>query len=227
MTAPDARPADPTRDPGPGDPAREGASGDGARAEVLARIRAARGPDGPVPAIPRDYHRTGTHRAGAPELLDRLTHRLTDYRASVHPATADTLIEVLAGRLAQAGAVVVGAGLPPDWAPTATVDNGLSTQELDRFDTVLTSCAAAAQTGTIVLDGGPGQGRRAISLVPDRHICVVRADQVVDSVPELLARLDPRRPLTFISGPSATSDIELQRVEGVHGPRDLIVILVH
>jgi L-lactate dehydrogenase complex protein LldG len=200
-----------------------------AREEVLARIRAALGPELPVPAVPRDYRQAGEHPAGSSELLVLLTERLTDYRASVHPATVDTVAGVLAGLLAGAGSVVVGPGLPDDWAAATavTVDEGLSTQDLDGFDTVLTSCAAAAaETGTIVLDGGPGQGRRAISLVPDRHICVVRADQVVQSVPELLARLDPRRPLTFISGPSATSDIELQRVEGVHGPRNLIVVLV-
>jgi L-lactate dehydrogenase complex protein LldG len=125
---------------------------------------------------------------------------------------------------------VVPPGLPESLAAAAgdaTVDDGLDGTELDAFDTVLTTCAAAAaETGTIVLDGSAGQGRRAVTLVPDRHVCVVRAEQVVHNVPELLARLDPRRPLTFISGPSATSDIELQRVEGVHGPRTLIVILV-
>ncbi len=202
------------------DPGRVGVTTD--REEILARVRTALGPRRDPLPVPRDYHHTGVE-AG----LDRLRDRLEDYRAVVHLSTVDSLVRTLAPILAEAGRVVVPPGLPPDWAPTATVDDGLSTLDLDTFDAVLTGCAAAcAETGTIVLDAGPGQGRRALTLIPDRHVCVVRADQVVATVPELLGRLDPRRPVTLISGPSATSDIELQRVEGVHGPRTLIVILV-
>lgn len=193
----------------------------GARDEILTRIRSALGADRPRVDVRREYR-----RAGDPEgRLELFTHRLEDYRASVHRTTPEAVERVLTDLLAAAGRVVVPSGLP--WKLAATVDSGLSHVELDGFDTVVTTCAAAAaETGTIVLDTGPGQGRRAVSLIPDRHICVVRDDQVVSSVPELIARLDPRRPLTFVSGPSATSDIELQRVEGVHGPRTLIVVLV-
>ncbi|MBB5867829.1 L-lactate dehydrogenase complex protein LldG [Allocatelliglobosispora scoriae] len=200
-----------------------------ARDEILARIRTSLGDRTSTVEIPRDYHRTGGSPVGSPELLELLTDRLVDYKATVHRATPADFAAVLASVLESAGRVVVPAGLPDGWAPPAAVvdDGSLSWAELDAVDTVLTSCtAAAAETGTIVLDGSPDQGRRAVTLIPDRHICVVRADQVVRGVPELLGRLDPRRPLTFISGPSATSDIELQRVEGVHGPRKLIVVLV-
>jgi len=190
-----------------------------ARDEVLARIRSALGPSSAPPDVPRSYSHTGS--LSSEPLLDLLTERLVDYKATVHrcepSAVAATVASLVDGRVL----------VPPSFSlPGATVDAAFSPVELDSFDTVVTACAAAcAQTGTIVLDGSPDQGRRAISLVPDRHVCVVRADQVVETVPELLARLDPTRPLTFISGPSATSDIELQRVEGVHGPRTLIVVL--
>ncbi|MDI5940850.1 LUD domain-containing protein, partial [Micromonospora sp. DH15] len=132
--------------------------------------------------------------------------------------------EVLGGRR-----VVVPPGLPPHWLPpgvTAVTDDGLDAARIAAADGVVTAAAVAvAETGTIVLDGGPDQGRRVVTLLPDVHVCVLRADQVVATVPDALARLDPRRPLTWISGPSATSDIELDRVEGVHGPRHLHVVL--
>jgi L-lactate dehydrogenase complex protein LldG len=203
------------------------------RAEVLARIRAAVRDEaaGPPSPDPRGYRVRG--EMSAPELTDLLAERLADYRALVRRVSAETLGAEIEAALAARGAerVVVPPGLDlplPDWAD-ATVDAKLTAAELDTFDAVITRAAVAiAETGTIVLDGSAGQGRRAISLVPDYHLCVVEASQVVQLVPEAIARLATaaRRPLTWISGPSATSDIELERVEGVHGPRTLEVILV-
>ena len=134
--------------------------------------------------------------------------------------------------LGDARRYVVPPGLPAEWIPTvgpeAVTDEGAMTPaDLDEMDAVVTAATVAcAVTGTIVLDGSPDQGRRAITLVPDLYVCVVRHDQVVHSVPEMLTRVEPTRPLTLVSGPSATSDIELERVEGVHGPRTLHVVLV-
>nr|WSY49658.1 LUD domain-containing protein [Streptomyces sp. NBC_00886] len=185
-------------------------------------------------AVARDYLREHGDRSVA-ETVDLLAENLADYRALVHRCTEAELAAVIAGLLAERGSrtVVVPSGLEPAWLAAADVeqitDQAENTpHELDRVDSVVTACAvAAAETGTIVLDGGPDQGRRRITLVPDHHICVVRVpDQVVSSVPQALQRLDPVRPLTWISGPSATSDIELDRVEGVHGPRTLEVVLV-
>ncbi|MEV6924262.1 LUD domain-containing protein [Dactylosporangium sp. NPDC051485] len=195
-----------------------------ARSEVLARIRSALGSSPAVPEVPRGYRRADPARAGDLRLL---ADRLEDYKATVVHTTADGLAADLAAALDGVGPLIVPPGLPFD-VPGAIVDDGtLDAPALDAYAGVVTGCAAAvAETGTIALDASPGQGRRAITLVPDRHYCVVRADQVVQSVPDLLARLDPGRPLTLVSGPSATSDIELNRVEGVHGPRTLVVFLV-
>jgi L-lactate dehydrogenase complex protein LldG len=152
--------------------------------------------------------------------------RVADYRAEVERCAAEDLRDRLEVALPDRGHVVV----PPDLGldvPGAVPDEQLSAAELDVVDAVVTRARLGiAETGTIVLDHGPGQGRRAITLVPDHHVCIVEAAQVVADVPDALAALDTSRPLTWISGPSATSDIELDRVEGVHGPRRLHVIVV-
>ncbi|MEU9444460.1 lactate utilization protein C [Streptomyces sp. NPDC048304] len=185
-------------------------------------------------AVARDYLREhGTRTDG--QTVELLAENLADYRAIVHRSDDGSVADLIGRLLAERGArqVLVPPGLPGRWLAAADVarieDRPDSTpQELDRVDSVVTGCAVAiAETGTIVLDGSPDQGRRRVSLVPDHHICVVRVpDQVVSSVPQALERLDPARPSTWISGPSATSDIELDRVEGVHGPRTLEVILL-
>ena len=213
-----------------------------AREEVLARIRTALGgtaPAGPAlakgaalaaDAVPRGY-RTEVE-LDVTVLLDLLAERLRDYGCTVRRATPGQVMTEVREALEQRGArrVVAPAGLDLAALPAGTeivVDDGLPAAALDAVDGVITAAAVAiAETGTIVLDGSPDQGRRALSLVPDYHVCIVRAEQVVALVPEALARLDPGRPLTWISGPSATSDIELYRVQGVHGPRTLEVILV-
>lgn len=185
-------------------------------------------------AVARDYLREHGDRSVA-QSVDLLAENLADYRAIVHRCTADDLAVTIAGMLAARGTktVLVPPGLEPSWLAETEADQvpdriESTPHELDRIDSVVTACAVAvAETGTIVLDGSPDQGRRRITLVPDHHICVVRVpEQVVSSVPQALERLDPARPLTWISGPSATSDIELDRVEGVHGPRTLEVVLV-
>nr|WP_237524861.1 lactate utilization protein C [Streptomyces sp. SID5643] len=201
----------------------------------MGRVRRALA-DAPADEAPiaRDYLREHGQRTVA-ETVELLAENLADYRAVVHRCTEGGLPGVLLRLLAERGArsVLVPPGLPPHWLAdvdaTHVHDRAVSTpRELDRVDSVVTGCAVAiAETGTIVLDGSPDQGRRRITLVPDHHICVVRVPgQVVSSVPQGLERLDPARPLTWISGPSATSDIELDRVEGVHGPRTLEVVLV-
>ncbi|MFE4635506.1 lactate utilization protein C [Streptomyces sp. NPDC056773] len=205
-----------------------------AREQILARIRRALPEPRPDTAVPRDY--LPAHGARTPaESADLLAANLTEYRAKVHRVDEDGIAALLARLLTARGAasVLVPPGLPPHWLAAAEAtripDRADSTPyQLDAVDSVVTGCALAiAETGTIVLDGGPEQGRRRITLIPDHHICVVRVPgQVVDSVPQALPLLDPTRPLTWISGPSATSDIELDRVEGVHGPRTLEVVLL-
>jgi L-lactate dehydrogenase complex protein LldG len=204
-----------------------------AREEILGRIRTALGEDrAAVPEIARDY-RTIDERPHA-QLLDVLTDRLEDYKATVHRCAPSDVAATVAGALQTAlgghspADIVVAPGLPADWRPEGSVeDDGRPAVALADYAATVTGVSVAiAETGTLVLDGSPLCGRRALSLLPDCLVCIVEAGQVVGGVPEGLAQLEKTAPLTMISGPSATSDIELQRVEGVHGPRTLLVVLV-
>ena len=193
-----------------------------AREEILARMRRALDGAGAPPEVPREYRRSlepGT------DVVDLLVDRLLDYKAHVHHG-----VEAIPTALGEAARVVVPVDLPAEWrlgGADFVEDEMLTTAELDEADAVLTGCAAAvAVSGTIMLDAGAAQGRRAISLVPDHHVVVVRREQITGHLAEALPRLDPTGPQTWISGPSATSDIELQRVEGVHGPRRLDVVIL-
>lgn len=205
-----------------------------ARDRVLRRVRDALAD---VPAeetpedlpVPRGYRRS---HADA-DTVALFAERVADHRAQVTVATSTTAASAIAGLLAARGVttVVIPPGFPEALLPQGPwrrLTEPLNARELDAAEAVLTTCAAGiAVTGTLVLDTGPGQGRRALTLLPDYHVCVVRAAQIVGDVPDAVALLDPAKPLTFVSGPSATSDIENNRVEGVHGPRTLDVLVVH
>lgn len=206
-----------------------------AREAILGRIRAALG-DAPAEApAPRSFRRAGT--ADRRALVAGFTEKASAYKVRVELCGPAEVAATAARLLGERGHVrlAVPTDLPAGFAPEGfdlLPDEGLDRAVLSAVDGVVTACACAiAQTGTIVLDHGAGQGRRALTLLPDYHLCIVEADRIVDLVPEAVARMEPSvkagRPLTFISGPSATSDIELSRVEGVHGPRTLDVIVVH
>jgi L-lactate dehydrogenase complex protein LldG len=208
----------------------------GARDVVLARVRAALGPEPAVPEVPRGYRDAGAlGEAGVAEAVERFCERVAEYRATVQRVERDGLADAIGEACGRHGVrrIAVAPGAPSDLAGVELVvdDPPLSARDLDALDGVLTGCALAiAETGTIVLDGGARSGRRALTLVPDLHLCVVEAGTIVPSVPDAVAALAEAvrdgRPLTLVSGPSATSDIELDRVEGVHGPRRLEVFVV-
>jgi len=206
-------------------------AGAGSKHEILGRIRGAL-IDAPArQPVPRGYERAVASSVDAVALF---AERAGDYRAAVEIVPSAEVPAAVREALDAHGArrVVVPMGFPRQWLDGAgpfewlNDEPPLSIADLDAADGVVTTAALAiALTGTIVLDAGPGQGRRALSLLPDLHVCVVRADQIAATVPAAIARLDPRRPQTWISGPSATSDIELNRVEGVHGPRNLHIVV--
>lgn len=196
------------------------------------RSALAGGQRGSTDSIPREY----SGKRHVESLPDLFRERVAEYRAEVRTTDSSEAPEAVLGALEAAAArrVVVPEGFPARWSePVAERHDAfgdsprLSTAALENADAVLTTCTVGiATTGTMVLDHGPGQGRRALTLLPDTHVCLVAASRIVDDVPAALAELDPTGPMTFISGPSATSDIELERVEGVHGPRNLHVVVV-
>ena len=210
-----------------------------ARAEVLQRVRTAL-------STKEAHHPRADHPQARPsgirppstraDVLDLLVERVGDYRATVERCAAGNVADVVAAALMGCESVVVPMGLDTECLSAAAQRQVAEADVQDVHDlegvdaVVSTATVAIAETGTLVLDHGPGQGRRGLTLLPDRHVCIVHAAQVVTTVPEAFAILRPcidaRRALTWVSGPSATSDIELDRVEGVHGPRTLHVVLV-
>jgi L-lactate dehydrogenase complex protein LldF len=215
-----------------GDGAAGGTAAD-ARADILHRIDSALR-DAAPPDVPREYRTEDARERD--EIVTMFAERVAEYRATVHRVREKKVSDAVERIVEDAGGGRIGiaADLPKKWRPRGVElveDADLSVQQLNELDGALTGCAVAiAEAGAFVLDAGEGQGRRALSLVPDLHVCVVREDQVVGLVPEAVARLEESvkagRPLTFVAGPSATSDIELDRVEGVHGPRVLHVVIV-
>jgi L-lactate dehydrogenase complex protein LldG len=213
-----------------------------AKEEILRRIRRATR-DVPAEERPEDVPVERGYRkeddAPREEIVERFAENVAEYEAKVHRVSEAGLPEAVTEACKRRGVrrLVIPPGLPKEWIPedVETLHDAarprLTKEELDESDGVLTGCSLGiAQTGTIVLDAGPGQGRRALTLLPDYHLCVVREDQIVGLVPEAFAKLRDTvvkegRAVTFISGPSATSDIELNRVEGVHGPRTLEVLI--
>ena len=207
-----------------------------ARINILRRVRAALHdiPSGETPEnvpLPREYLATDPH---PDDRIDRFAERVAEYRATVHRVRPEGLEAAIAAACErrEVRRLIVPRDIPESWIPEgvqAIRDENLTNDQLNESNGVLSGAALGiAQTGTIVLDGGPLQGRRALTLLPDYHLCIVREDQIVGLVPEAIVMLHPSatRPMTWISGPSATSDIELNRVEGVHGPRTLEVIVV-
>ena len=220
-----------TSSPSSGEPPEDAAD---ARTTVLGRIRSALADDKPAVEVPRAY-RQSSERSRARSWTCSPSGWGSTGPASTGAApsdAADLIAELCRER--EAKRLIAPEGLPEAWRPSGVelvADDDLSPHDLDQLDGALTGCALAiAETGVIVLDGGPGQGRRALTLVPDYHLCVVTEEQVADLVTEAIERLEPAvsagRPLTFVAGPSATSDIELNRVEGVHGPRTLHVLVI-
>jgi L-lactate dehydrogenase complex protein LldG len=207
-----------------------------ARGDILDRIRSALGPDAAAPGIPRDYRAAGSGpAAGHADVVARFCERAAEYRATVRRVRPDELEAALADACREHDvhrlAAPPGTPSPPRGLELFVDDPPIPARDLDQLDGVLTGCALAiAETGTLVLDGGPESGRRALTLVPDFHVCMVYAAQIHASVPDAIAALAPAategRPITFVSGPSATSDIELERVEGVHGPRRLVILVI-
>ncbi|RKQ87231.1 L-lactate dehydrogenase complex protein LldG [Solirubrobacter pauli] len=194
-----------------------------AKAEILTRIRDALGPSPVVPEIPRGYRAAGSIAHDG--VVEQFCAHVAEYRATVHRVADSEVAFAVRAILGEGKRVGVPVGFR-DLGMPVVEDHGLSVAELDALDAVVTGSALAiADTGTIALVSGAASGRRALTLVPDHHICLVAASSIVPSVPDAVAALGPDAPITLVSGPSATSDIELDRVEGVHGPRVLDVIV--